>query len=167
MFKPFPGNRYARSRSIAGYKTSWSRKHGLIRILPRLKTKVTPTSIGRLPHTKVFRIKLALLNAGAGYRGDHRSCKSFGRTFKGAQKVAAQVDSLKRRRRWITDMQSQNTVEPLNLPVCETCGLMYQDLFTCALVPTGFLLYDSTRNRDVWDLDSCDHASCPHKREQS
>ncbi len=58
------GKRYgkyiARSR-IRAYKTTWSRKTGRRRILPRLKCRVTPTSIGRIPQSPIFRLKIYLM----------------------------------------------------------------------------------------------------------
>lgn len=58
------GKRYgrytARSR-IRAYKTSWSCKTGLRRLLPKLHCLVTPTSIRRVPSNRVLRLKMHLL----------------------------------------------------------------------------------------------------------
>ncbi len=65
--------------------------------------------------------------------------------------------------------------EPTNK--CSTCGMDYitQNLVMCdffgienpRLVYTGFVLFDPVANADTPDLDSCDRADCPGKKEDT
>jgi hypothetical protein len=45
---------------------------------------------------------------------------------------------------------------------CETCNRNVLVEFDSALIPNGFLLFDSTSGQDVPDMDSCEHFTCPH-----
>jgi len=57
------------------------------------------------------------------------------------------------------------------MTLCERCGLRCVDqsgalceffgIANARLVATGFMLYDSTQDKDVPDLDSCDRPDCP------
>lgn len=47
---------------------------------------------------------------------------------------------------------------------CETCQTDVVVFFDVALIRTGFLLYDPTCDRDVWDYDDCDRFACPHNK---
>ncbi len=53
--------RYIAGQQFRAYKTSWSRKTGLRRLLPRLHCQVTPTSIRSVPSNRVLRLKMHLL----------------------------------------------------------------------------------------------------------
>jgi hypothetical protein len=46
--------------------------------------------------------------------------------------------------------------------LCTTCNRDVEISFGSALVPNGFLLFDSTSGQDVPDLDSCERYLCPH-----
>lgn len=49
---------------------------------------------------------------------------------------------------------------------CSRCGERYQASVggMAPLIPTGFQIYDSTRDRDVQELDGCHRFDCPHDR---
>lgn len=53
-----------------------------------------------------------------------------------------------------------------NKQICDKCGLEFKELLTGRrLVPTGFLIFDTTADCDVPDMDTCDREDCRGKTE--
>jgi len=45
---------------------------------------------------------------------------------------------------------------------CSTCGERIELIGNGALIPNGWLLYDSVNDCDVEDADACPRFNCPH-----
>lgn len=56
--------RYKMRNKIKAYKSDWSRKTGLRRILPRVGAKVTPKSIGAIVKHPVLSLRMTLVRLG-------------------------------------------------------------------------------------------------------